>query len=397
MGRVTLTLPRLGETMEEARVTAWLVAPGAAYRRGDVLMEVETDKTVVEVPAMADGVLVAQLVAEGETVALDQPFAEVEEAGALAPAAGSAPTPKAEREAAAAPVAAVPVAGHAGLRASPAARAAARRGGVDLTLVQGTGRNGRVTAGDVRGQGGTSGAPGTVVLLHGLFDSGRGWRDLPQRLARAGLAVHAPDLPGHGLSTENAETVEALADLILPDLPPGRLSLVGHSLGGLLAVRLAQRLGPRVARLVLIAPAGVGARINADFLDGMLAAETPAALARAMSLLDAGPVSEVLLAEELARLVPRREALGRLARSLAHRGMQQIDVTADLDRLAIPVTVIWGTADRIIDWQSVAGLPAQVAIHLVRGAGHLPHLAAPGLVAGLVQPPAGASAREAGA
>ncbi|MFN3993867.1 MAG: alpha/beta fold hydrolase [Tabrizicola flagellatus] len=398
MGRVTLTLPRLGETMEEARVTAWLVALGAAYRRGDVLMEVETDKTVVEVPAMADGVLVAQLVAEGDTVALDQPFAEVEEAGALALAAGSAPTPKAEPEAPAAPVAAMPVAvGHAGLRASPAARAAARRGGVDLTLVTGTGRNGRVTAEDVRGQVGRSGAPGTVVLLHGLFDSARGWRDLPQRLARAGLAVHAPDLPGHGLSTENAETVEALADLILPDLPPGRLSLVGHSLGGLLAVRLAQRLGPRVARLVLIAPAGVGARINADFLDGMLAAETPAALARALSLLDAGPVSEGLLAEELARLEPRREALGRLARSLAHRGMQQIDVTADLDRLAIPVTVIWGTADRIIDWQSVAGLPAQVAIHLVRGAGHLPHLAAPGLVAGLVQPPAGASAREAGA
>lgn len=397
MGRVTLTLPRLGETMEEARVTAWLVAPGTAYLRGDVLMEVETDKTVVEVPAMADGVLVAQLVAEGETVALDRPFAEVEEAGTLAPAVQSAAVRKTEAEVPSAPVAAVPVAGLAGLRASPAARAAARRGGVDLTLVPGTGRNGRVTAEDVRGQGGMSGGAGTVVLLHGLFDSARGWRDLPQRLARAGLTVHAPDLPGHGMSSETAVTVEALADLILPGLPPGRLSLVGHSLGGLLAVRLAQRLGPRVARLVLIAPAGVGARINADFLNGMLAAETPAALALALSLLDAGPVSEVLLAEELARLEPRREALARLARSLAHRGMQQIDITGDLNRLAVPVSVIWGTADRIIDWQSVAGLPAQVAIHLVRGAGHLPHLAAPGLVAGLMQSDAGAIAREAGA
>jgi pyruvate dehydrogenase E2 component (dihydrolipoamide acetyltransferase) len=397
MGRVTLTLPRLGETMEEARVTAWLVAPGAAYRRGDVLMEVETDKTVVEVPAMADGLLVAQLVAEGETVALDQPFAEVEEAGAIAPGAEAAPAPEARSEAPAPLVSAVPVAGPPGLRASPAARAAARRGGVDLRLVPGTGRNGRVTAEDVRSHCGSAGGSRAVVLLHGLFDSARGWRDLPQRLARAGLAVHAPDLPGHGLATDSAETVEAMADLILPGLPAGRLSLVGHSLGGLLAVRLAERLGPRVSRLVLIAPAGVGARINADFLDGMLAAETPAALARALSLLDAGPVSEVLLAEELARLEPRREALGRLARSLAHRGMQQIDVTADIDRLAIPVCVIWGTADRIIDWQSVAGLPAQVAIHLVRGGGHLPHLAAPGLLARLLQPGADAMAREAGA
>ncbi|WP_211195435.1 alpha/beta fold hydrolase [Tabrizicola sp. YIM 78059] len=387
MGGVTLTLPRLGETMEEARVTAWLVAPGSAYRRGDVLMEVETDKTVVEVPAMADGVLVAQLVAEGETVALDQPFAEVEEAGAQAPATGAAPTREVQPETPAAPAVAVPVAeGHAGLRASPAARAAARRGGVDLTLVPGTGRNGRITAEDVRGQGGISGRAGTVVLLHGLFDSARGWRDLPQRLARAGMAVHAPDLPGHGLSTDRAETVEAMADLILPGLPAGRIALVGHSLGGLLAVRLAQRLGPRIARLVLIAPAGVGARINADFLDGMLAAETPAALARALSLLDAGPMSDSLLAEELSRLQSRREALGHLVRRLAHQGMQQIDMTADLERLAPPISVIWGTADRILDWQSVAGLPAHVAIHLVRGAGHLPHLVAPGLVTGLLEP-----------
>ena len=62
MGVMILTLPRLGETMEEARVTDWLVAPGAAFKRGEVLLEVETDKTVVEVPAMQDGVLIAQLV-----------------------------------------------------------------------------------------------------------------------------------------------------------------------------------------------------------------------------------------------------------------------------------------------------------------------------------------------
>ena len=83
MGRVTITLPRLGETMEEAKVVDWLVAVGAAFRRGDVLLEVETDKTVVEVPALMDGILHAQLVAAGETVALDHPIAEVEVEGAV--------------------------------------------------------------------------------------------------------------------------------------------------------------------------------------------------------------------------------------------------------------------------------------------------------------------------
>ena len=377
MGRVILTLPRLGETMEEARVTAWLVAPGEAYKRGDVLMEVETDKTVVEVPAMADGTLATQLVTEGEMIALDQPFAEVDQEGTADVVAEAAPV--AAPEPVAAPVAVVPQAGQ-DLRASPAARAAARRAGVDLALIPGTGRNGRVTAEDVLGHGGSTGAAGTVVLLHGLFDSAKGWRDLPLRLGRMGLSVHAPDLPGHGASLAPAQSVEAMADQLIADLPAGPLALVGHSLGAALAVRLARRLGSRVTRLVLIAPAGVGARINADFLDGMLAAQTPAALARALSLLDAGALGEAALAEELGRLAPRREGLRDLARSLAHGGMQQIDVAADLDQLACPVSVVWGTADRILDWQSVALLPAEVAIHFVRGAGHLPHLAAPALV-----------------
>ena len=81
MGRVTLLLPRLGETMEEAKVTEWIVVPGDAYARGDVLLEVETDKTVVEVPALSDGTLITQLVAPGDTVALDGPIAEVEQDG----------------------------------------------------------------------------------------------------------------------------------------------------------------------------------------------------------------------------------------------------------------------------------------------------------------------------
>lgn len=387
MGRVTLTLPRLGETMEEARVTAWLVDTGASFRRGDVLMEVETDKTVVEVPALADGVLVVRLVAEGETVALDQPIAEVEQEGAdAAPSPARATQAKAPPAPIAEPQTSRAPAPHGGtLRASPKARAAARRSGVDLALVAGTGRNGRVTAADVAGTtAGTSGAAATVVLLHGLFDSHRGWRDLPQRLARMGHAVLAPDLPGHGDNPASAcsldDAAAQLAATLSTTAPGAGLALVGHSFGAALAVRLAQRMGPRIARLILIAPAGLGQRINRDFLDGMLAAETTPALSRALELLDAGPLSEAVLADELLRLRSRRADLAPLVRSVAQGGMQQIDLRADIARLGCPVTVVFGTADRILDWQAVAELPPHVAIHLVRGAGHLPHATTPDLV-----------------
>ncbi len=391
MGRVRLTLPRLGETMEEARVVDWLVAPGAAFKRGDVLLEVETDKTVVEVPAMTDGVLITQLAASGDTVALDQPIAEIEVAGAGAEPV-VAVTPVAEPlsiDTTAAPQA-VPLAVVPDNRraASPAARAAARRAGVVLDGVTGTGRRGRITASDVAGHAPTGrtalhdlGGDGpTIVLLHGLFDDSRGWRDMPRRLIEAGHAVLAVDLPGHGASTGIAHGLDSAADQIAATLPTGQLCLIGHSLGAAIAVRLALRLGDRISHLILSAPAGLGPRINADFTEGMLCAQTPAALARALALLDGGPMSATALEQELGRMQTLRMGQAALADATAADGFQQIDIAPDIARLTCPVTVLFGTGDRILDWRDVANLPPGAAIHLVRGAGHLPHLAAIDLV-----------------
>ena len=400
MGRVTLRLPRLGETMETARVVGWLVAPGQPFARGDILLEVETDKTVVEVPALAAGVLRAQLVAAGDSLALDAPMAEVEVEGAADPApvplpVPVPPAPQPPRDPAPAPPRNGAPDDAPRPAASPAARAAARAAGIDLQALQGTGRRGRITGADVAartGAGTGSGArPGagvgtglsTAVLIHGLFADARGWRGLPGRLAAAGLGVHAPDLPGHGADAVPAPGLDTAADRVAAGLPPGPLRLVGHSLGAAVAVRLALRLGARVERLVLLAPAGIGARINANFVAGMLAARTPAALRRALDLLDAGPISDAGVAAELDRLARIRATAAPLAEAVAGGGVQQIDIAADLERLGCPVAVMFGTADRILDWRDVANLPAPVAIHLVRGAGHMPHLADPGLAVAL--------------
>lgn len=376
---VILTLPRLGETMEEARVTEWLVAPGQAFLRGDVLLEVETDKTVVEVPALQDGRLLVQLVVAGQMVALGAPIAEVE--GDVVAPAPEAAVPVADVDAQRAPSAALPVAGP-GLRpaASPAARRLARSAGVDLAQVAGTGRRGRVTGDDVR----AAGARATVVFLHGLYDHAGGWRGLPDRLQRLGFPVAVPDLPGHGDSTDAVTDVAQAVQALLSVMPAGRLRLVGHSAGAVLAVRLAHLLGARVEALVLIAPAGLGARINGDFLDRMAGAASPEALAQGLAMLGAGPVSGAVLAGELARLQRRRSGMTALAGAFAGDGRQKIDISRDLALDGIAVTAVFGLDDRIIDWQDCARLPPEVAIHLVPGAGHLPHLQVPALVARLI-------------
>lgn len=415
MGRMTITLPRLGETMEEARVTDWLVAPGTAFKRGDVLLEVETDKTVVEVPALMDGTLTAQLVDPGDMVALDQPIAEVEVAGATeasvnsaaqgqsptASAGASEPFPQSVPEV---PRAYSPPRGEGmelgGLpaqnpasayrpAASPAARAAARRAGIDLATLAGSGRRGRITAQDV-GTGPQNGialhrfgsAGPAIVLLHGLFDDHRGWRDLPRRLAGMGHQVLVVDLPGHGESRAIAHGLDQAVDQIASALPLGPLHLIGHSLGAAIAARIARRLRDRVASVLLLAPTGLGPRINSDFTQGMLAARTTEALSRALSLLDAGPISTLALTQELARLTALRAGHSALAQAVAEGGFQQIDITQDLRQLRCPLRVVFGTDDRILNWHDVQALPASAAIHLISGAGHLPHLAAPELISG---------------
>ena len=417
LGRVTLRLPRLGETMEEARVVAWLVEPGQAFGRGDVLLEVETDKTAVEVPALADGTLVETLVEPGDTVALEQPIARVEQEGAddEAPdeeehAPAPEPGPRSSEEAGGDDA----EAGDGALKsrprvepgarpvASPAARAEARRAGIDLAGVEGTGRRGRITAEDVRAA--SSAAPATsmsgaiaihrrgsgppVALFHGLFDDARGWRMIPGRLKAAGHEALAFDLPGHGASEATAESFEEAAsllhDALVREVPKGPIRLAGHSLGAALAARVAGRLGSRAGGLTLIAPAGLGPRISEEFIEGMSAARTAPALARAIALLDGGPLSQDAMAEEAERHAAGIAPRTALARAVASDGFQQIDLRAEIAALSCPIACLWGTADRVLDWRDVQHLPASARIHLVPGAGHLPHHAEPALAAELI-------------
>ena len=116
----------------------------------------------------------------------------------------------------------------------------------------------------------------------------------------------------------------------------------------------------------------------------MAGAASPEALAQGLAMLGAGPVSGAVLAGELARLQRRRSGMTALAGAFAGDGRQKIDISRDLALDGIAVTAVFGLDDRIIDWQDCARLPPEVAIHLVPGAGHLPHLQVPARVARLI-------------
>src|SRR5207342_691546 len=157
---IEVKVPVLPESVSDATIATWHKKAGDAVKRDENLLDLETDKVVLEVPSPVDGVLKEIKFAEGATVTSQQVIAVIEE-GAVAAAAPAAPAkaeaPKAEAPkaaAAAAPAApakaAAPApAATAGTELPPGARFTAAKEGIDASQVEGTGRRGAVTKEDL--------------------------------------------------------------------------------------------------------------------------------------------------------------------------------------------------------------------------------------------------------
>ena len=144
-----LLVPQLSISMEEAKVSRWLVENGDSVAAGQIVVEVETDKATVEIEAPAAGRLLI-LAEEGAIVAVDGVLAEVEAANGSAPAQSAVVAARADEPARSAePGVAPPAPRRDGPIASPAARRLAREQGVELETLQGTGPGGRIVARDV--------------------------------------------------------------------------------------------------------------------------------------------------------------------------------------------------------------------------------------------------------
>jgi len=157
MAIVDVKVPQLSESVAEATMLQWKKKPGDAVAIDEILIEIETDKVVLEVPAPAAGVLIEIVQADGATVAAEQLIARIDTEGK---AGAAAPVPAAAAATVAAPAPAVAVAAVAAASAPDSTKAgiampAAAKLMADNRLaagsVAGTGKDGRVTKGDVLG------------------------------------------------------------------------------------------------------------------------------------------------------------------------------------------------------------------------------------------------------
>ncbi|HEU0230529.1 MAG TPA: 2-oxoglutarate dehydrogenase complex dihydrolipoyllysine-residue succinyltransferase [Burkholderiaceae bacterium] len=212
MAITEVVVPQLSESVSEATLLNWKKQPGEAIEADEILIEVETDKVVLEVPAPVSGVLSEIVKGDGSTVTSGEVLARIDtEAKAAAPAAApakAAPAAPAPAAATAAPVASA--------AASPAAAKILAEKGVDPASVEGSGRGGRITKGDALQAGGQPApkaaapvAPPTLSL------DGRPEQRVPMSRLRARVAERLLQSQSENaiLTTFNEVSMQAILDL----------------------------------------------------------------------------------------------------------------------------------------------------------------------------------------
>jgi pyruvate dehydrogenase E2 component (dihydrolipoamide acetyltransferase) len=363
---VPVTMPKWGLSMQLGKITAWVVGEGDVVNVGDDLADIETEKINGTLEA-ADAGTVRRIVAHvGEDVPVSGTIA------LLAPA----DVTEEELDAAVQQARAVIDAGVPDDAAGAPELQTADVGGRKISYA-GAGADGEV-----------------ILLVHGYGGDRNSWLFLQEPLA-ARHRVYALDLPGHGTSAKDVGdgSLGVLADAVtgvLDALGADRAHLVGHSMGGAVAVAVAAGFPGRVASLTLIAPSGFGPEINAGYLRGFADAQTRRELKPVVGQLfaDESLVTRQVVDDLLAykRLDGVDEALHTLLGTLLDGDAQAMDSAAALAMIAdaVPVSVVWGAADRVIPPAQAQAVTGAVR-YLVDGAGHMPHMERPGEVQAAIE------------
>ena len=224
-----------------------------------------------------------------------------------------------------------------------------------------------------------------ILLLHGFGGDLDNWMFNLGALSEKHRLL-ALDLPGHGKSSKtiidpSINGMEKFVSKFLELLDLTSVNIVGHSMGGAIAIQMLLDHPQTVKSLTLIGSAGLGTNINSDYLNGFVESQTPQEMTRVLQQLfaDESLVSRQLVEEILnyKRMDGVETALKALSETLKSLGQQTI-LADNLVASGKPVLLIWGREDQIIPvshaekFSAAAG--TNVEIKIFESAGHMVHM-----------------------
>jgi pyruvate dehydrogenase E2 component (dihydrolipoamide acetyltransferase) len=348
-----LVLPKYGMVMTEGVLAAWHVEAGQEIKPGQEIVDIETEKIVNAYESQIGGILRRQVARAGDTLPVGALFAVVAEAS----------VPEAEIDAFIEEF-------QRSFKPSDAAET-----GPSPQVVEAGGRRIRYLK-----TGTEEGAP--VLLVHGFGGDLYNW-SFNQEALSTKHPVYAIDLPGHGGSQKSVDdgAIGSLTKTVcdfLDALKLQRAHLIGHSLGGAIVLSVALDQPHRAQSLTLLSPVGLGQEVSAGFISGLIEADRRKDMKAVLEQLFSDPalvsremVMNVLQAKRIDGAV---KCLQAIAQRCFPGGKQAAQLRARLSGLRVPLQLIWGQEDQIIPVSHGAGLPANIAVHVLEGTGHVAHL-----------------------
>ena len=352
MSKITpIVMPKWGLSMQEGTVTTWLVDEGTQIEVGMPILEVETDKIANAVEAPDPGLLRKKVASEGDLLPVK----------ALLGVMADADVTDAE------------INEYISSYVTPEADDDEAEAGPSNQFVTVDGINTRYVK-----RGASDGVP--VLFIHGFGGDLDNWLFNIDAIGEKNPVI-AMDLPGHGQSTiklpSGGASIEAMAQFVINfmrELNVEKAHLVGHSMGGAIAAKIALLNPTLVDTLNLICTAGMGDDINSSYTHGFSSSESKRELKPFLELLfaDSSLVSRQMVDDVLKykRLDGVTSLLIELGESLFGSGLQKEKPVKELtDKHKI--LVIAGEKDQIISAKHIENAPSQAKVELFSDAGHM--------------------------
>jgi pyruvate dehydrogenase E2 component (dihydrolipoamide acetyltransferase) len=355
----SIVMPKWGLAMEEGIVTAWHIAEGATIAKGQEIADIETSKIANVFESLVSG-KVRRLVAQtGETLPVGALLAVVADDG----------VGDADIEAYVAKF-------NEALKEMLAARASEKKPEPESVEIAG-GRKMRYLK-----LGSGEGPP--VVFIHGFGGDLNNWLFNQEVLAET-HTTYAIDLPGHGGSSKDVGagdlgSMSAATAAWMDALKIDRAHLVGHSMGGAVALQLAATQPAKVASATLICPAGLGPDVSMEYINGFIENSRGKKLEPILQMLVANPalVTRDMIEDVLKfkRIDGVDAALKKMRDAMFPNGKQAVLLRGEIGKAKAPLQVIVGAQDRILPADHAQGLPGNVKVQVFDNAGHMPHMEA---------------------
>lgn len=347
-------MPKWGLAMKEGSITTWLKNEGDSLKKGEVFVEIETEKVVNEYESPENGILLKKVLMEGEKISvggligiLGDKNAPIDEVNTFIETFQSNFIP---------------------IENDDEIESLEKTISINNTAIN------YLHLGDEKNE--------NVLFVHGFGGDLNNWMFNQEELSSE-YNTYALDLPGHGKSSKIIEdgSIDYLTDIIKNFCSQNHLEkihLVGHSLGGGICINLAKYNQNLVKSLTLLSPIGLGDEIDEyvkEFIDADSRKELKPQLEKLYyntDLITRDLLNEVL---KYKRLDGVSESLKRIMNDCLYENNKQKTYLRDqLVNLNMKLTIIWGNNDKIIPVTHTKNLPKNIKCKIINESGHMPHI-----------------------